>query len=54
MDKDGLNTLRYKVKARKSLDLYTQISVDVEMNEEEKKRTSLKIFDEQKTKSSSR
>ena len=42
MDKDGLNTLRYKIQTRQNLDLYTEIGVSVEMTEGEKEWTSLK------------
>ena len=44
MDKDGLNTLRYKIHTRQNLDLYTEIGITVEMTEEEKQRTSLKVL----------
>ena len=43
IDRDGLNTLRYKVKAKQLFNLYTQIEVNVEMTEDEKVLTSLKV-----------
>ena len=42
MDKDGLNSIRYKVKWKQNLDFYTEIGIDVEMTEEEEQITSLK------------
>ena len=47
MDKNGLNTLKYKVQTRLNLDLYTQIDVDVEMTEKEKEMTSIKELEKQ-------
>jgi len=42
VDKDGLNSIRYKVKWKQNLDFYTEIGIDVEMTEEEEQITSLK------------
>ena len=47
MDKNGLNTLKYKVQTRLNLDLYTQIDVNVEMTEKEKEMTSLRELEKQ-------
>ena len=43
IDRDGLNTLRCKVKGKQLFNLYTQIEVNVEMTEDEKALTSLKV-----------
>ncbi len=38
---DGLQTLKYKLKGKQMLDLYTQIDVDLLMTPEERNLTSL-------------
>ena len=42
MDKDGLNTLHFRVKTRRDNELYTEINVDLQMTDEERRRTTLK------------
>ena len=42
MDKDGLNTMHFRVKTKRNLELYTEIGVDVQMTDEERRLTTLK------------
>ena len=48
MDKDGLNTLHFRVRTKRNFELYTEIGVDLQMTDEERRRTTLKDSPTQK------
>ena len=48
MDRDGLNTLHFRVQSKRNFELYTEIGVDVQMTDEDRRLTTLKDRQTQK------
>ena len=54
MDKDGLNKLGFRVKTKRNFELYTEIGVDLQMTDEERRLTTLKDSQTQKQEKSTK